>query len=145
MLALIWSQRGDSRTLDFHPPDHVDLSTIAGTVGGWFGTGHATGMRHLALAAALVLIAVALWTAIGRGLPPSRRASTISLGLTGILVFFALLFVRTFVEALVAFGHRHFLPIEVAVVLLVACFRLPVGVHPLDSTRRRWSSSASPR
>ena len=126
VFGAFWLLRGDARGLVSHLPGSVDLSTIAGTFGGWFGTGQATALRHVALAAALVLLAAAIWTAFGRGLPPSRRALTVGLGLTGFFVFLTVLFSRSFVDALVNFGYRHLLPVQIAVVLLVAAFRLPV-------------------
>ena len=127
VFGALWLQRGDARGLVSHLPGSVDLSTIAGTFGGWFGTGEATTPRHVALAAALLLLAAAIWTAFGRGLPPSRRALTVGLGLTGFFVFLTVLFSRSFVDALVNFGYRHLLPVQIAVVLLVAAFRLPVA------------------
>jgi hypothetical protein len=129
VFGALWLQRGDARGLESHLPDHVDLSTIAGTFGGWFGSGHATTMRHVALAAVVLLVVAAIWTAIGRGLPPECRALTVSLGLVGFLVFAIVLFSRSFVDALVSFGHRQFLPVEIVVVLLVAAFKVPSGSH----------------
>jgi hypothetical protein len=127
LFALLWLRRGDARGLVTHLPNDVDLSTIAGTFGGWFGSGHATALRHVALAVVVLLVAAAIWTAFGRGLPPSRRALTISLGLTGVLVLVIVAFSRSFVDALVGFNHRQLLPVQVVVVLLVASFRLPAS------------------
>ena len=124
VFEVVWLQRGDARGFHFHPPGVDDVRAVAVWIGGWFGTGAPTSLRVLAIALALAMVALAAWSAIGRDLPPDRRALTVSLGLSAVLAAVTVVLARTFVEAPVAFNGRNLYAVQVAVVLLAGSVRI---------------------
>jgi hypothetical protein len=124
LLELVWLLRGEARGVHFHGPGLFDLRNVAAWSGGWFGTGAATSLRPLALVAAAAVVALAVWSAVGRGLPPPRRVMTVGLGLSAAFVGLTVLFTRAVLDALVTFNWRHMLPAQVAIVVLVGAVRI---------------------
>ena len=124
VFEVVWLQRGDARGFHFHPPGVADLREVGVWTGGWFGTGAPTSLRVLAIALAIGLVALAAWSAIGRDLPPARRALTVSLGLSAVLAAATVVLARTFVEAPVAFNGRNLYAVQVAVLLLAGSVRV---------------------
>jgi len=124
LFELLWLQRGDARGIHFHPPGVDDVRELGVWTGGWFGTGAPTTLRVLGIALALGVVALAVWSAIGRDLPPERRALTWSLGLVAVLAAVVVLLTRTFIEAPVAFNGRNLYAVQVAVLLLAGSVRV---------------------